>query len=78
VALCILRGVSRGEWVVANPRMDVALLQDLTLGLVPRSWLSLPWVMLRCWLGPIICWVIAAQFDAFIDAEASTGRGKTS
>lgn len=70
VAASILAGAARGEWVVANPRMDVALLQDLTMGLVPRTWLRLPWVMLRCWLGPIICWAIASQFDAIARRHA--------
>jgi hypothetical protein len=69
--MCILRGVSRGEWIVSNLRMDVHLLQDLTMGLVPRTWLSLPWVMFRCWLGPIICWIIAAQFDGIARRHAA-------
>jgi hypothetical protein len=51
--------------------MDVHLLQDLTLGLVPRTWLRLPWVMVRCFLGPIICWIIAAQFDGIARRHAA-------
>ena len=71
VARSILAGAARGEWVVANPRLDVHLLQDLTLGLVPRTWLRLPWVMLRCFLGPVICWAIAAHFDAIARRHAA-------
>jgi len=72
VAVSILSAVARGEWVCSNLRMDVHLLQDLTLGLVPRTWLRLPWVMVRCFLGPIICWIIAAQFDAIARRHAAT------
>lgn len=53
-------------------RLDVAYLQDLTLGLVPRqNVLLLLWQMLECLFGPLICWLVVAGFDAIARRHAA-------
>ncbi|KAI8473401.1 MAG: hypothetical protein J3K34DRAFT_391865 [Monoraphidium minutum] len=73
VAYSILRGMARGCWVTPNVRGDVDLLQDLTIGLVPRGGLiRFLWHTLRSAFGPLICWIVAAKFDAVARRHAKT------
>jgi hypothetical protein len=71
VAVSILRGMARGAWVLPNPRPDVDLLQNLTIGLVPRGGpLRFLWHTLESAFGPTICWIVAAKFDAIARRHA--------
>jgi hypothetical protein len=65
--------MARGCWVTPNVRLDVDLLQDLTIGLVPRGGLlRFLWHTLRSAFGPLICWIIAAKFDGVARRHAKT------
>ncbi|KAF6257302.1 hypothetical protein COO60DRAFT_1696499 [Scenedesmus sp. NREL 46B-D3] len=72
VAVQLLRGLARGEFLLPNSSFMVGLLQSITAGLIPRRLACLLWEALLGLASPLICSLVAAEHDGV--ARQGAGR----